>query len=134
MVKIACTHCNLEFDESVMIIEQEDEQKLYFCCKGCQGVYHLLNSEGLGTFYDKLGDTKLQPASQISEDLEKFDLEGFKNKYIKSNEDGLYEIHLIIEGIHCSACVWLNEKVLHKTDGIIAVSYTHLTLPTICSV
>jgi len=79
LVKIACTHCNLEFDESVMIIEQEDEQKLYFCCKGCQGVYHLLNSEGLGTFYDKLGDTKLQPASQISEDLEKFDLEGFKN-------------------------------------------------------
>jgi len=127
LVKIACTHCNLEFDESVMIIEQEDEQKLYFCCKGCQGVYHLLNSEGLGTFYDKLGDTKLQPASQISEDLEKFDLEGFKNKYIKSNEDGLYEIHLIIEGIHCSACVWLNEKVLHKTDGIIeaSINYTN---------
>jgi len=110
-----------------MIIEEEGNKKLFFCCKGCQGVYHLLGSEGLDSFYDKLGNTKLQPASQISEDLEKFDLEGFKNKYIKTNEDGLYEIHLIIEGIHCSACVWLNEKVLHKTDGIIeaSINYTN---------
>jgi len=110
-----------------MIKEEQNGKKLYFCCKGCQGVYHLLESEGLDTFYDKLGDTQLQPAIQSSEDLEKFDLEGFRNKYIKEHEDGLYEINLIIEGIHCSACVWLNEKVLHKTDGIIeaTINYTN---------
>jgi Cu+-exporting ATPase len=110
-----------------MITEEESDKKLFFCCKGCQGVYHLLNSEGLGTFYDKLGDTKLQPATQISEELGKFDLEGFKNKYIKTDGEGLAEIHLIIEGIHCSACVWLNEKVLHKTDGVLeaSINYTN---------
>jgi Cu+-exporting ATPase len=99
----------------------------FFCCKGCQGVYHLLESEGLGTFYDKLGDTTLQPATPISEDLNKFDLEGFRNKYVKIHDDGLYEINLIIEGIHCSACVWLNEKVLHKTNGILeaTINYTN---------
>jgi len=131
LARVACTHCHLEFDKTVMIEEREskdgEERELYFCCKGCQGVYHLLNEEGLGTFYDKLGDTQLQPALQSSEDLEKFDLEGFKNKYIRTHEDGLQEIHLIIEGIHCSACVWLNEKVLHKTDGIIeaTINYTN---------
>jgi Cu+-exporting ATPase len=106
-----------------MIVENEH----YFCCKGCQGVYHLLNAEGLDTFYDKLGDTKLQPATQENSDLEKFNLEGFKNKYIKVDADGLYEIHLIIEGIHCSACVWLNEKVLHKTEGVLeaSINYTN---------
>ncbi len=108
-----------------MIIEEQNDTTLYFCCKGCQGVYHLLNEEGLDTFYDKLGDTKLQPATQNNSDLEKFDLEGFKNKYIKVTEDGLYQIHLIIEGIHCSACVWLNEKVLHKTEGIIEASINY---------
>jgi len=110
-----------------MIIEQKGDTKLFFCCKGCQGVYHLLNSEGLGTFYDKLGNTKLQPATQENSDLEKFDLEGFRNKYISIHEDGLYEINLIIEGIHCSACVWLNEKVLHKTDGVMeaTINYTN---------
>jgi Cu+-exporting ATPase len=123
LADVACTHCNLTFSEDVMIHEDDH----YFCCKGCQGVYHLLNEEGLNSFYDKLGDTKLQPISETKEDLEKFDLEGFKNKYIKMDEDGLYEIHLIIEGIHCSACVWLNEKVLHKTPGVIeaSINYTN---------
>jgi len=131
LANVACTHCHLEFDEEVMIKETESDgdkqRQLYFCCKGCQGVYHLLNEEGLGTFYDKLGDTQLQPAVQSSDDLEKFDLEGFKNKYIKTDDEGLNQINLIIEGIHCSACVWLNEKVLHKTDGIIeaSINYTN---------
>ena len=130
MAELACTHCNLTFSEEVMIKEDDDSTSLYFCCKGCQGVYHLLNAEGLGTFYDKLGDTKLQPASQSHvsiDDLEKFDLEGFKNKYIKAHDDDLHEINLIIEGIHCSACVWLNEKVLHKLDGILeaTINYTN---------
>lgn len=122
-----CTHCKLSFDESIMITENTENKTLYFCCKGCQGVYHLLESEGLGTFYDKLGDTKLQPATPIVGDLEKFDLEGFEKRYVKIHENGLHEINLIIEGIHCSACVWLNEKVLHKTPGIIeaSINYTN---------
>ncbi|RUM74658.1 MAG: cadmium-translocating P-type ATPase [Sulfurovum sp.] len=127
MEEVSCTHCHLKFSKDVMIMEDNGETPLYFCCKGCQGVYHLLNEEGLGSFYDKLGDTTLQPAMQSSDDLERFDLEGFKNRYIKENEEGLYEIHLIIEGIHCSACVWLNEKVLHKTPGILeaSINYTN---------
>jgi len=125
LAEITCTHCNLKFDESVMINEKKNDKDLNFCCKGCQGVYHLLDSEGLGTFYEKLGDTTLEPASRNISDLEKFDLEGFKNKYIKVNEDGLCEVSLIIEGIHCSACVWLNEKILHKIDGIIEASINY---------
>ncbi|BAF70559.1 heavy metal translocating P-type ATPase [Nitratiruptor sp. SB155-2] len=127
MSKIKCDHCHLEFDEKVMIEDEIDGKKHYFCCKGCQGVYHLLRSEGLDSFYDKLGDTKLTPAQQKKEDLEKFDLEGFTKKYVKKRPDGLNEIYLIIEGIHCSACVWLNEKVLHKTPGIIeaSINYTN---------
>ncbi len=121
MSKVRCDHCHLEFDESVMI---KDKDK-FFCCKGCQGVYHLLKSEGLESFYDKLGDTKLQPAQKKDDDLEKFDLEGFKKRYIKKRDDGLNEINLIIEGIHCAACVWLNEKVLHKTPGVIEASINY---------
>ncbi len=111
-----------------MIIEKEGDKTLFFCCHGCQGVYHLLSSEGLDTFYSKLGKTTLTPPrNQNFEDLEKFNLDGFRNKYVKVNKDGLNEVSLIIEGIHCSACVWLNEKVLHRTDGIIeaTINYTN---------
>ena len=123
MSEVACSHCNLTFSEDIMMKEND----LFFCCKGCQGIYHLLNDEGLESFYDKLGDTKLQPATQEQSDLEKFDLDGFKNKYIKIHDDGRHEIHLIIEGIHCSACIWLNEKVLHKTEGILEASINYTT-------
>ncbi len=127
MAKVACTHCHLEFDESVMITEKEGEEVHYFCCKGCQGIYHLLRSEGLDTFYDKLGKNRLEPPKALQDDLHKFDLEGFRKKYIKERSDGLYEIFLIIEGIHCSACVWLNEKVLHQTPGIVEATINYST-------
>ena len=125
MALVECAHCRLDFDESVMITEEENGKKLYFCCRGCQGVYHLLKDEGLDTFYEKLGDQKLEPAEQKADDLERFDLEGFRKKYIRTNSDGFDEISLIIEGIHCSACVWLNEKVLHQTDGIIEATINY---------
>ncbi len=126
MGKIACSHCQLVFEKDLLIHEEIDGVDRYFCCKGCEGVYHLLHSEGLDSFYEKIGDTKLDPAQEKSEDLDKFDLEGFAKKYIK-DRDGFNEISLIIEGIHCSACVWLNEKVLHNSDGILEaeINYTN---------
>jgi len=113
--KIACTHCHLEFSKDVMI---EDDGH-YFCCNGCQGVFHLLSDEGLESFYDKTGDTKLSPPTEQYEDSSNFDAPAFYDKFVQLNSDGLSEVSLIIEGIHCSACVWLNEKALHKMDGVI---------------
>ncbi len=112
---IACSHCHLEFDESVMIKEDEN----YFCCGGCQGVFHILNEAGLENFYDKSGNTTLTPPAEIYEDSSSFDTESFNDRFVKVNSDGFSEVSLIIEGIHCSACVWLNEKALHKMDGVI---------------
>jgi len=125
MARFKCSHCNLEFDESVMIADGEENSPLHFCCKGCQGVYHLLQNEGLGSFYAKLGDNALAPVSSIDHELEKFDLEGFERKYVKSTSEGDKQIHLIIEGIHCAACVWLNEKVLHKQEGILEATINY---------
>ena len=116
--KIACTHCHLEFSKDVMI----EDSGHYFCCNGCQGVYHLLSDEGLDSFYEKVGDTKLAPPTQQYEDSSNFDAPAFYDKFVTNNKDGFNEVSLIIEGIHCSACVWLNEKALHKMEGIIEAS------------
>ncbi len=123
MSKRRCDHCHLEFDERVLFRDDSfNDGSKYFCCKGCQGVYHLLKSEGLDDFYEKMGDVTLEPAKEDIGDVQKFDLEGFSKKYIKKTQDGFNEIYLIIEGIHCSACVWLNEKVLYQKEGIIEAS------------
>ncbi len=115
MSKVKCNHCHLEFSESIMIKEEE----LNFCCKGCQGVYHLLHDQNLDSFYDKLGNRTIQPPLEVSSDLNKFDTQSFEKIYVTEDENGYKKVDLIIEGIHCAACIWLNEKVLYNTDGII---------------
>ena len=116
MSKIKCNHCHLEFNENVMI----KEGNLNFCCKGCQGVFHILKDDGLDSFYEKLGNKTLTPPIKISnDDISKFDSNNFLDNYVTTTKDGFSQIDLIIEGIHCAACVWLNEKVLYETKGIV---------------
>ncbi len=118
MSKIKCTHCQLEFDEKVMITE-ENNPDVYFCCNGCQGVYHLLKDDGLDSFYEKMGNSKIAPPLQVESDSSSFDMESFKQRYIKTTADGFSSVDLVIEGIHCAACIWLNEKVLADKEGIV---------------
>jgi len=118
---VQCTHCQLEFDENVMITEEENPN-VYFCCNGCQGVYHLLKDDGLDSFYEKIGNNKIAPPMQVESDSSNFDMESFKQRYIKTTTEGFSSVDLVIEGIHCAACIWLNEKVLANTDGIVDAS------------
>jgi len=118
---VPCSHCHLEFDESVMI-KEEDNQELNFCCNGCQGVYHLLKDDGLDGFYDKLGNNKLSKPIARGDDSSNFDMESFTTRYIKKTDEGFNRVDLIIEGIHCAACIWLNEKVLNATEGIVEIN------------
>lgn len=118
MSKIPCSHCGLEFENTQLISDRIGDKNLYFCCKGCQGVYHLLQEEGLDTFYDKRAFSTLEPPKEALGDSSRFDLESFHAKYV-TKKDGFSEVSLIIEGIHCSACIWLNEKVISRLDGVI---------------
>jgi len=102
---------------------KEDEH--FFCCKGCQGIYHLLRDEGLESFYDKLGEEKLSPPTQQFEQSSNFDSPAFYTRYVTTDSEGFHEVSLIIEGIHCAACVWLNEKALQKMEGVVDAHINH---------
>ncbi len=97
----------------------------YFCCTGCQGVFHLLSDSGLDGFYEKLGTNKLSAPTHSFEESSSFDSPLFYEQFVRKNEEGFEEISLIIEGIHCSACVWLNEKALNKLEGVIEVTISY---------
>lgn len=119
MSKVKCSHCQLVFDESVMITEKENPE-LHFCCNGCQGVYHLLKSDGLDSFYEKMGNQTIAPPITVTgQDSSSFDMESFRQRYITTTPEGFSRVDLVIEGIHCAACVWLNEKILDETDGVV---------------
>lgn len=123
MSNVKCDHCHLVFSDSVMI----HEGALHFCCKGCQGIYHLLKDEGLESFYTKMGETILTPPTGQLEPSENFDSPSFHDRFVTELPQNLSQVSLIIEGIHCAACVWLNEKALHKMPGMIEayINYTN---------
>ncbi|PAF49534.1 copper-translocating P-type ATPase [Helicobacter sp. 12S02232-10] len=123
-----CSHCHLEYPDSALKHSKIGEEDLYFCCNGCESVYFLLKQSGFDGFYDKLGQNTLAPVGEKAqrEDLTSFDTPAFAKKYIYT-KDGLSRISLILEGIHCAACVWLNEKILNAQEGVYdaSVHYTN---------
>jgi P-type Cu+ transporter len=98
-----------------------------FCCNGCRGIFHLLKDEGLESFYSKMGDTTLSPPTEQFEASSNFDTPAFSERFVTTTTEGLSQVSLVIEGIHCAACVWLNEKALHKMEGVIEahINYTN---------
>ncbi|MDP2850931.1 MAG: heavy metal translocating P-type ATPase [Sulfuricurvum sp.] len=123
MSKVKCDHCHLEFSDDVMIHDGEYR----FCCNGCRGIFHLLKDEGLESFYSKMGSTTLSPPTEQFEASSNFDTPAFSERFVTTTNEGLSQVSLVIEGIHCAACVWLNEKALHKMEGVIEahINYTN---------
>ncbi|TEY03457.1 heavy metal translocating P-type ATPase [Campylobacter sp. US33a] len=111
-----CSHCKLDFKKEELF----EKNGNFFCCKGCESVYEILNEKGLDEFYEKLGKQTLTPVNFTSEEKN-------YNEFIKTNLEGFCEIYLMIHKIHCSACVWLNEKILIKEAGIMEVDINLLT-------
>lgn len=125
-----CSHCQLDYEPSALFTRQGKKgEVLHFCCNGCESVYFLLQDSKLESFYDKL-TSSLSPPQIHTSDLARFDSAAFAQKYVHTtikNHTELSEVHLIISGIHCAACIWLNEKILLNTEGVesVAINYTN---------
>ncbi len=124
-MKLKCSHCHLEYDKNSLFCANINGNDEYFCCKGCEGIFRILKENNLDSFYDKLSNTTLTPPIEYSDDLSRFDSELFINQYTKEISHNIIEVSLIITRIHCIACVWLNQKVLNNTDGIIEVNINY---------
>ena len=111
-----CSQCRLDFDEKQML----EKDGHFFCCTGCEAVFELVQSKGLGDFYERLGKNSLEPVN-FKQNLGVFD------SFVRPTNEGFSEIHLVIDGIFCAACVWLNEKILIEEQGVIEASVNPLT-------
>jgi len=95
-------------------------QEKIFCCHGCSGIYRIINNEGLDDFYRKRRDWSPGPAEDKYLDVSAF----LENLRPAGNE---IETDLMLEGIRCASCVWLNEKVLERTSGITYARVNYAT-------
>ncbi|NVJ92455.1 MAG: cadmium-translocating P-type ATPase [Methylocystaceae bacterium] len=85
-----------------------------FCCKGCRGAYNLINGLGLTTYYERRVLNPDVKALRPDEDSAQID---YRAHVIE--EAGLSTLYLMVEGIHCAACVWLIETALSRQDGVV---------------
>ncbi|BCZ17988.1 Putative cation transporting P-type ATPase CopA [Helicobacter sp. NHP19-003] len=123
-----CTHCKLPCKGTPIILEQKDSPPLLFCCEGCKQVYTLLHALQLESFYDKLGTKPLAPITPTQAHAkEHYSSQAFLDKFTTPLENGLLEVALLLENIHCAACVWLIEHVLLKQKGVCGVQTNYTT-------
>ena len=120
-----CDHCLLDFPERDAIYQEIENNKRVFCCKGCLGIYQLIHEEGLDKFYErrKWNETGISSGFFNAP----VDIKPFADN--ARDTDDSKEIDLYIDGIRCASCVWLNERVLSKTQGVeyVRVNYaTHM--------
>lgn len=115
--RVACTHCRLPVPAGLIDHSREEQ----FCCHGCEGAWQIIHGYGLDGFYDICDqlDTRPQPAGPRDEQFAEFDHEAFQRQYVRRLGDNLHEVTLLIEGLHCAACVWLLEKLPQLVPGLL---------------
>ncbi|MGE0714651.1 MAG: heavy metal translocating P-type ATPase [Alphaproteobacteria bacterium] len=84
-----------------------------FCCAGCAAARALVDGLGLDRFYDRfVADAALKPLRPDA------DARTGAAEFAR-HRDGVQELHLMVDGLHCAACVWLIEEVLGRDPRVV---------------
>ena len=113
-----CFHCALPIPSGERVTADIQGEQQHFCCNGCKAVCEAIYAAGLEGFYQRTPDgTCLAPPPDLPKELALYDLDEVQEEFVT----GLGEhrdIHLLVEGIHCAACVWLIENSLRSLAGV----------------
>jgi len=92
-----------------------------FCCNGCLSVCQVIHEAGLDGFYQRLKkrEATIAPPPDAPADIDQYELKDVQQSFVRQLADGSSQAHLMVEGIHCAACVWLIEKALGGMRGIV---------------
>jgi len=99
------------------------------CCPGCQAVAQAIVDGGLEAYYHQRtekADTGSAATLNALDALKLFDQPEVQKSFVRDKQD-LKEAALILEGIHCAACIWLNEQHLQKLPGVHSVNINYAT-------
>ena len=117
-----CFHCGqaLELIPPPELEVQGERRK--FCCHSCKAVCEAIVASGNEKYYeyrDRPGDAGTVPdLASILDKLTLFDKPEIQKDFVRHTSDG-EEAWLILENIHCAACLWLNERHIRQLDGVL---------------
>ena len=111
-----CFHCGLPVPEASHWRVRMDAIEQPMCCPGCQAVAQAIVDSGLTTYYSSRQHLPEGVAAPLPEALSLYDSPELAAQF--TNDAGDAEAMLSVEGIRCSACVWLIEKRLSQVPGL----------------
>ncbi|MEI6986164.1 MAG: heavy metal translocating P-type ATPase metal-binding domain-containing protein [Rhodospirillaceae bacterium] len=107
----ACAHCGQP---------AANETNVGFCCQGCATAHELVHGLGLENYYARRSIDPMARPMRPEHSAGTID-----PSIVIHHEAGgaghphLAQLHLMIDGIQCGACVWLIETVLSRQPGVV---------------
>jgi len=126
----ACFHCGLPVPEGFETTVHIDGADRAMCCYGCQAVAQAIIASGHENFYRVR--TEASPSGQdlvpdFLRDTEVYDVPEIQAQFVHTPDADTREASLILEGITCAACVWLNEQYIAALPGVKDVRVNYAT-------
>ncbi len=117
-----CFHCGLPIAVGDHYHQMLDGHERDFCCFACQSVCEAIFDAGLQGYYQRTPEgVLLAPPPTPPRDIEMYDLDELQESFVNS-QDEMRETHLLVEGIHCPACVWLIERSMTRMPGVLTAN------------
>ncbi len=112
----ACELCGLPASRRAVTADI-DGTEYVFCCPGCRQVFLILHDSGLIEGDYKQSD--IYKTCQRLGIIENPDSTSAPPDYSPEDLKNCKEMRLYVDGMWCSACAWLIEKVVNSRDGVV---------------
>ncbi len=100
------------------------------CCAGCTAVAEAIDKAGLSNYYKHRTENSLSQRDLVPKELEQlqvYDHEDIQKSFVTVFDKNRREARLVLEGIQCAACVWLNQRHLNTLPGVVDTSVNYST-------
>jgi Cu2+-exporting ATPase len=126
----SCYHCGLPVPEGADYQVDIHGKPREMCCHGCQAVAQAIVDGGLTSFYDHRETPSRKPEDLVPEQLQRFELydqPALQQSFVQADDAEHKTASLILEGITCAACIWLNERHVNALPGVADFSVNYST-------
>ncbi|TVT72957.1 MAG: heavy metal translocating P-type ATPase, partial [Denitromonas halophila] len=125
-----CYHCGLPATDGARYDVVIGGERRHMCCAGCQAVAQAIVDTGLTDYYrhrDALPESRKEALPEALGELGLFDHPDFQKSFVRPLGEHSREASLLLEGITCAACVWLNEQHVARLPGVEAIEINYAT-------
>lgn len=119
-----CFHCGQPIPPGAHYPVKIDGRERDMCCTGCQAVATAIVENNLTDYYrfrTTIGDKPEDLVPEALRKLQVYDTPELQKSFVRETDDNgnIREASLILEGIVCAACVWLNEHHVKQLPGVL---------------